>query len=250
MKNIFSGELKYINPKLLVSEDKDDKIENFFITLGLVFNDLKGLILFEKLVIDNFEKPQEDKATSHLGNYGGVMAQIHRLFASAIHEFFEFLNENEEILSKNEFKEIMNKLPVEDKSLWEGLFAAAAGNLYKLTDFLKTLLRIRNNLGFHYYDSGKNLRRGYVSFFNRKKNCKNEFAYYSIGETVEVTRFFFSDAAADEAVQLVAGKEEKGEANDPLEQYRNQLTYTINVLNLAIISIFRKYLQSRRNGQC
>lgn len=247
MRDVFRGELKHINPKLLVSGDKEDKIEDFFITLGLVFNDLKGLSLFEKLLVDNFEKPRRNETTSHAGNYGGVLAQIHRLFASVIHEFFEFLNENKEILINNEFNEILNKLPIEDKNLWKGLFAAAAGDLSKLTDFLKALLRIRNNLGFHYYDSGKNLRRGYKSFFNRKKNSKNEFAYYSIGETVEATRFFFSDAAADETVQLVAGKEEKEEENNSLEQYRSQLTYTINVLNLAIASIFKKYLKLKRN---
>ena len=227
--------------------EKYDKIEDFFITLGLFFNDLKGLILFENLLVDNFEKPSEEEATSHAGNYGGVLAQIHRLFASAIHEFFEFLNKNKEILLMDEFKEILNKLPKEDKSLWEGLFAAATGDLSKLTDFLKALLRIRNNLGFHYYDSGKNLRRGYKSFFSRERTNKNQFAYYSIGETVEATRFFFSDAAADEATQLVAGKEEKSEVNESLKQYRTQLAYTIDVLNLAIINIFKKYLQSRRN---
>lgn len=248
MKEKFKGDLKYIDSKLLVKEDKkEDKVEDFFITLGIFFNDLKGYILFIKLLEDRYEKPEKDEVTVHAGNFGGVMAQIHKLVASTIYEFFQFLKENQELLSDSEFNEILGKLSKPDKDLWDGLFAAARNDLADLSDFFQTLLMIRNNLGFHYYQSGKTLRRGYKSFFNRRRNGKNDFAYYSIGKTVEATRFFFSDAAADEAAQLVAGKEEEGEENDFLKKYREQLLHTINVLNLAIINIFKKYIQSKRN---
>ncbi len=247
MKKKFKGELKHIYPELLVSKEKDNKIENFFITLGLVFNDLKGFLLFINLLEENYEKPDKDEPTIHTGNYGGVLVQTNRLIVSTIHEFFNFLEKNQDILSEGEFKEILNKLPKEDKNIWNGLFAAARGDLSNVTDFLKSILKIRHNIGFHYYQSGKILRDGYKSFFNRKERGVNRFAYYSIGDAVKTTRFFFSDAAAEEVMQLVAGKEEGGEENELSEKYKKQLEDTINVLFPVIVSIFNKYLQYKRN---
>ena len=51
MTKQFKGELKWINPQLLISEKNHDKIESFFLGLGVIFNDLKGLILFERMLI-------------------------------------------------------------------------------------------------------------------------------------------------------------------------------------------------------
>ena len=247
MKNKFKGELKRIDPKFLVSNSKEDKVEDFFITLGLVFNDLKGFMLFIKLLEDNYEKPDNDAATVHAGNFGGILVQIDRFVISSIFEFFKFLEENKDLFSRSEFGEILDKLSKENKNLWQGLFAASRGDLSGLSDFFKTLLRVRNNIGYHYYEAGKNLRRGYRSFFSRNKNSRNEEAFYSIGENVEKTRFYFSDAAAAEFIQLAAGKKDSEEENELLKKFRTQLGYTINVLNLAIANILDKYIKSKRN---
>lgn len=247
MKIKFKGKLKHINPELLVGKENDNEIENFFITLGLIFNDLKGFLIFINLLEENYEKPDKDESTAHAGNYGGVLVQINRLITSTIHEFFYFLDKNQDILSENEFEEILNKLPKEDKNIWNGLFAATRGDLSNVTDFLKSILKIRHNVGFHYYQSGKILRDGYKSFFDRKERGANKFAYYSIGNDIKTTRFFFSDAAAEEVAQLMAGKEKGGEKNELLEKYTKQLIETINILFPAIVSIFNKYLQLKRN---
>lgn len=247
MKKYFNGDLKYIDSERLVSDEKEDLVENFFITLGLFFNDLKGFFLFHGLLENKYEKPKQDEVTVHAGNYSGVLVQINKLITSAIHEFFNFLEKNQDILDNAEFNEILDKLPKQDKELWIGLFAAARGDIENVSDFLKAILKIRNNVGFHYCQSGKLLRNGYKSFFDRKKRSRNKFAYYAIGETIETTRFFFSDAAVEEAMQLSAGKKLGEESNESLDKYTKQFIETINILFPVIVRIFDKYVKLKRN---
>jgi len=246
----FGGELKWINPNFLVTENNVNRIESFFIGLGLVFNDLKGLILFEKLLIENYEKP-DSKATIHTGNYGGMLVQLQRLMASTINEFFSFLKESDDVISSNEFINILNKIPKSDKQSWDTIVAAAHGKLPSAESLLKAILFIRSNIVSHYDHSGKILRRGFISFFfsEEKKDFKNEYAYYSIGKDIESTRFCFSDAAAEESLYIAAGKKFKKNSTGDIsaEKYRQGIRETIIIMNSTITILLGAYIKSRRN---
>jgi len=212
MPKKFKGELNWIDPDKLVTEDKYNEVEGFFLSLGLVYNDLKGLIFFEKLLIDTYERPKDDEVTPHAGNYGGVIVQIEKLIASTINEFFILLKKNTDVFTDREFKQIFRSLAKTDQQLLKGMIAASCGKLPRVESLLTSILQIRNNFGYHYYQSCKALRNGYISrYFGKIKDNKNEFAYYSLGDTLEVTRFYFSDAAAQEALFIAAGKDPKKE---------------------------------------
>src|SRR3990167_2660843 len=94
----FKGELKHIEPYRLIKEDKDDPFARFFLVLAVVFNDLKGLNLFSKLINDTYKKEEPGEVSVHVGELGGIFTQINKLFIGNIREFFEFLKENEKIL--------------------------------------------------------------------------------------------------------------------------------------------------------
>lgn len=53
-------------------------------------------------------------------------------------------------------------------------------------------MRIRHNVGYHYF-SIKNFSDGFELYKNRQKNKAK--IYCSLGETMDGTRFYFSDAA-------------------------------------------------------
>lgn len=246
----FIGELEHISPKLLITEKEYNRVESFFLGLGVVFNDLKGIILFEKMLIDYYEKPQDNEITSHAGNYGGVYIQIQKLIASTINEFFAFLRKNSDLLNTNEFKEIFKKLNKEERVLWEGMIAASRNKFSRVTDFMKTIAQIRSNVAFHYDHSGKILRSAYISyFFGKTHDGRNKHAYYSIGDSIENTRFYFSDAAVEESLYIAAGKKlkESHVGNTSLEKYRQQTRETIEVMSAVISSILKKYIKLRRN---
>jgi len=250
MMERFKGELNWINPDKLITKNGYDKTECFFIGLGVVFNDLKGLILFEKMLIENYEKPQNGEVTSHVGNYSGTMVQIKKLIASTINEFFIFLKKNSDVFSESEFKQVFNRLCRSDRQLWEAMVAAAHGKLSTVTDLLNSIVQIRNNITYHYYQSGKALRNGYISrFFGKVKDDRNKFAYYSIGDTLETTRFYFSDVAVEESLYMAAGKKPRESivGDVSLAKYHEQVKETIKVMNTTIASLLKNYIQSRRN---
>ncbi len=250
MSNKFRGELSWINPNLLITENKHNKTESFFLGLGVVFNDLKGLILFEKMLIDNYEKPKNCEVSVNAGNYYGIIVQIDKLIASIINEFFIFLKKNADVLAGSELKEVLNRIATSDKQFWNAMVAAAYGKLPKAEDLLRAIMQIRSNFTFHYDHSGKVLKNGYISrFFGKAQDIGKEFAYYSIGDSIENTRFYFSDAAVQESLYIAAGKKPKeisiGDAS--VEKFRSQIRETVNVMSATIVSLLKNYIQLRRD---
>ncbi len=250
MSNKFRGELNWISPNLLITENKHDKTESFFLGLGVVFNDLKGFILFEKMLIDNYARPKDHEVSVNAGNYYGIRVQIDKLIASTINEFFIFLKKNTDILSGSEFEEVLNRIATSDKQFWNALVAAAHGRLPKVDDLLRAIVLIRSNFTFHYDHSGKILKNGYISrFFGKAQDPGKEFAYYSMGDSIENTRFYFSDAAVQESLHIAAGKKPKetsiGDAS--VEKFRSQIRETVNVISATIASLLKNYIQLRRN---
>ena len=84
-KQKFKGELKHIEPYRLIEENKNDPIANFFLVLAVVYNDLKGIILFEKLIFDMYEPVlSTDKPSVHASEYGGIFTQTRKIFISCL----------------------------------------------------------------------------------------------------------------------------------------------------------------------
>ena len=204
MKKRFESELRWIDPCLLINKENNDKLGSFFLALGVIFNDLKGAIILEKILTESYEQPTDDEVTAHAGDYGGIMIQTQKLIASIISEFFVFLKKNNDIFVTPEFNAIFKRLGKSDQNLWEQMIEGANGKFFNASELLKSIVQIRSNIAFHYDHSGKILLSGYKSrFFSDVKEGRNEKAYYSLGETIELTRFYFSDAAAEESMHIM-----------------------------------------------
>ena len=68
---------------------------------------------------------------------------------------------------------------------------------------LQLLLRIRNDLAFHY--SPKVLPRAYQATFADPTQRYRDRAVLSDGESMEATRFYFADAAMEEGLRVATG---------------------------------------------
>lgn len=247
MQDRFEGDLSWIDPNFIIIKNENSNIDGFFIALGSIFNDMQGLILFEKLLSDKYEKPNPAEVTAHAGYYSGVMVQIQKLMVCTIHEFFIFLKNNPSVYESAEFKIILERLSKSNQKLWDFILAAAEDRAPSTTELLKSILKIRNNIGFHY--SGKTLRSGYLSrFFGNTKDEKNKLAYYSVGPDFRSTRFYFSDAATEEALYNMGGKKigESSIGNISLEKYKGQVIEAIELITNIISILLKNYIQSRR----
>jgi len=251
MAKRFAGELEDIDPSRLITEGRFDRMESFFLGLGLIFNDFKGLILFEELVIDSYDKPKPSDLDDHSGNYAGVMVQIHRLFAGVVSGFFEFVQKNEKVYNTPEFKEILSKVSSGVKHQWESLKAAAFEEWGEAEKLLSTSSAIRNHVAFHVDPSGQGLREGYIShFFGNTKHGRSAKAFYSaVTGNKPLSRFYFSDAAAEEALRLAAGKESKDdiETDTEFKSYQRQVVEAVQIISDTALSLVKAYIQYRRN---
>ncbi len=242
-KQKFAGELKHIEANRIIKENKNDSIDNFFLVLAVVYNDLKGMVLFEKLVFDTYEPvSMNDEISFHMGEYGGIFTQTRKIFISYLREFFEFLKENEQILSSTEFKGVLSKTNKDITIRWNNLVDIALNKSKDTSDFTNYLVRVRNNVASHYYQSGKELRKAFCNiFFKKEKVEQNKLAYYAIGENMEKTRFFYADAAVQEYLRSTINDTEKGFE----VKYKTELSAIIDNMNWTILRLLKAYLKNR-----
>jgi len=241
-KNEFKGNLQEINPSLIVSETTKKPIESFFLVLSVMYNDLKGLILFKKSITDNYRPSNRNELSSHSGELGGVIVQIDRLIIGNIHEFLKYIEENEEIVSSDEFKLVLEKTNSTIKSMWKDIIDVVFGNNDPVSEFKKGIVRIRSNAVFHYSD--KELRKAFINiFFKRQKIAHNEKAFYSIGESMEETRFYYADATVEEYLRMMANEDEKDLQPKSVEGYSPELLDIVKKMNFSIMGLLKAYLK-------
>lgn len=240
---MFEGRLKNIVPERLIDINNQDDFEDFFLTFGLFYNDLKN-ISFHILQVENAFKDLDKKDFTprpNFGEYTGIKNHLDRLLAAMVYEFFEFIKENMKTIEDERFKMIYETLNRDLKDKWDLIKKIAShSSTNDDSDFSKILMLIRNNVAFHYFQSAKNLRKGYSKyFFEDEKNGLNERAYYSVGETMEDTRFFFSDAAVTNFIMIEVTK--KMEYN----KYIGKLSSVIKDLNFTIMALLKTYISGR-----
>ncbi len=235
----FKGTLKSIPPEHFFN-GSEDELDNFFLVLSLIYNDIKGIVLFNQLINDNYEKPEVGVNDVHTGEHGGIHTQIYRLSVGYINEFLIFLKKNEKIINSTAFKKMEVKLPSAVRKEWSIILKTAFNPDKKSDSFLSKIARVRSNVVSHYDESRKELRSAFSKFFSTKpKTFANENAYYSIGGTMESTRFYYSDAAVQEYIA------EQLKVHDSAENYLLQAIKLMGKMNQVITSLMAIYLSKK-----
>ncbi|MHB1313620.1 MAG: hypothetical protein ACYC3L_16500 [Gemmatimonadaceae bacterium] len=162
----------------------------------MVFNDLKGLLLFHEELKDL--KPTTPEVSARAGQWIGLEMQLHRYILALIHELLRLLREYECDAKGPQIGTWLRKGPKSVRKQWSGLLGVALGGRGSGDQqFLKTLVQIRNNAVSHYYQP-KLLVRGFrAHFYDTPRAAANEHAYVSLGKNMEHTRFYFADAAIE-----------------------------------------------------
>jgi hypothetical protein len=115
-KEKFKGRLRSKNPKSLIKKDGKSDLDVFFLALALIYNDMKGITLFQVLLNERFE-PSGPKIDPHNGEFGGLNIHIIRIFSGLIEEFLNFLEKNNEVVESKFFIDLLDGLPVESKKI-------------------------------------------------------------------------------------------------------------------------------------
>ncbi len=237
----FTGELKSIKPERLIKKDEKDQVADFFLVLGAFYNDLKNLSFFLKEANELFDSIEDKNVpTVPLGEMAGIRTYVNRLLASTVHELLTFIEASKEnVFLASDFLLVYEELSITQKERWDTVVKIATRETMEDgSNLSKVLMFIRNKVSFHY--DPKIMRAGFIDwFFNDPKSPSNERAYYSIGESMRGTKFFYSEAAADRAMRSQIEKGVK------LEEYVGKFEGIIEDLNFLIMDMMKIYLQRR-----
>lgn len=232
------GELKSTNPKNLIDPSIQNDLDDFFLVLALVFNDLKGLILLDSTFREVYETLLNNEVSVHSGEYNGIRIQIHRLLIGQVSEFFVFLGKNTTLINSLAFKLILKKITQEDIKSWTNLVSVNT-KLKNDDSFFSKLARIRNNLAFHYNSDSKEIAKSFKKkFFEEEKNPGNLKAYFSLGNNMETTRFDYCDALINSYLVEHLKTNSSG-----TENYQEILLKSITEMSSTINQLLRAYFK-------
>lgn len=225
--------------KQITESAEEDKYGGYLLTLAVIFNDLKGLILLHDTIIEVYKAPTSiTEISEHRGELEGLKIQLLTLLLSSLYEVFEFLEKSRDIYSTERIQKIIKETSSDTQIVWEMLNRIACNDAIeddKFKSFLELkdlLFRIRNNIGFH-YQTRKSLLGGYRKFFFGDLKITKEaraWAYKSMmGTAVMESRYFYADAAL-QGYYMDIFKDEKLAQERVDEAFRllNYISYTIN----------------------
>lgn len=225
-----------VAPETIAKRTGTDRHEQLFLALALAYNDLKDIHWFltalkEGELVYRDITPQRAQLvgmTYHGARFAiGVMCEVLRL----LHKF--------EVEVRGEYVgRLVRRLSAQKRRAWGSVVAVALGDVGDVGDersgLFNSLKRIRDQTAFHYHQP-KTLLQGYQRhFFENEKSVENDAAYYSDGNSMEETRFYFADVAARENLLRHDNKDAAMELG--------------REMNVAVKHVIIEYIRDRERG--
>ncbi len=246
MKKEFSaGKLIKVDKKNILNFiNKNEDNRNIFIymyVLGRMFNDISFLIREYKLLLDEYREPlQNEMGTNHFGIFHGIFLQLNIRLIGILNEISLFLKNNDtKKVSKIVRDNYINNALLKD--IDDNYIRISIKNFLKDGTFLdeeseENFARIRNNIGFHYLNSG-----GSYKHFSRKikkvlENEKVDFLFFNElgGENINsYNRIFYSDLV--DTFYLDDYLEKTKEPYRLLNKIIQPIAYILDILNKKIL---------------
>jgi len=227
--------LETFDPAAFEGDEKvPQKLCNLVLALAVIYNDCKNIIYAAHL-----HKESKPTGTHELnsvwGAWSGINWHLFRLMISAVHELFGLIKDNEDVLTHEFIVKVVKQLPPSSRKSWESLTTAARGATAK-DEFGHMLLRIRNQIVFHYDPKG--IIAGYKREFLSSIRTQDR-AYISRGLSMDTSRFYFADAAVQGYFQEIVGTGEIG-------QLSAKILTVVDLLNSALLNLVDRFIQQRR----
>lgn len=171
--------------------------DGFILSIAFGYNEIKDLIwLIQQL--QRFPSSDRDQDPRD-GQVLGMRLNTTRQAIRILHEIIVAIEKahKDRALDDLTLKEALAAVSGTTRRAWQDLLDIALGKGDEATR--QFALLVRNTLAAHY--DWKSLLRGYHQCFYEQPREPHGVAYASIGNTMQQTRFFFADAAAQVAVR-------------------------------------------------
>jgi hypothetical protein len=216
--------LQAVDPDLLISGD--DEVDGFVLALALAHNDIKA-IHWSYVQLKKHRPPDLTEISPDLGEFNGMQVQIARWLIALTHEVIRLIARAKErkVLHRRTVKNAVGSIAAPYQRLWKELVAVStrpSGPALVLRPYLRSL---RNDAVFHYAYPDE-LMKGYRAVFTTDpKTTYNQHAYLSVGPTLQQTRFFFADTAAQ---RLYSGTEDLNRLFEQAQDFIGDLHHTLS----------------------
>lgn len=195
------ADLETFDHRAFVAEDKPtQQCCDFVLALALAFNDIKGLLLGDHLLIGQVPADRVTP-TRELGAFAGSHLHFIRVLLGVVRELL-FLVKNERAARDHPlFQTVIKKLPKATRQAWAKVITASDAEASSDAD-IRFLVTARNTVSYHY--GSKAIGRGYRRAF---KDTDQQI-FVSRGPNISATRFYFADRAAESYLQLEFGDQD------------------------------------------
>jgi hypothetical protein len=227
------GKLQDFAPSILTGGPRS--ADSFVLLLALVYNDLRELLWIVDRV--NAGEPSKIDISTETGDWQGAIVWTKRVVTSSLNELLVAVKHATKIIESMDFERTIVGLSAAEQQAWRDIVDVALERRARASEIRTFFDRVRNRAGFH-YDRAQ-LWNGYTRHFHElPPNQFNTRGYLSIGPTIAATRFYFADAAAQQALDLF----------DPKGDLWPMVNAVIRRVNLALRAIVAEHLRRRHEA--
>lgn len=201
---VILGKPKRIDPEVFFSNEDEEALDSFIISIAAWFNDLKS---YQMHAIQAEEKAKKYKLAIESGQEISKELEMEarlcyshithaaRLMASHLVELFDLIDKNINTLKHPTFLIAANNIPADRQQYLSMILRCATGDLPNGTysdhfkELKKIFVKVRSNGTYHYYNL-RHSKKGYQHFF---KDCEGNEPYMCLADSPGGTRFFFAD---------------------------------------------------------
>jgi hypothetical protein len=226
--------LETFDPAAFQGNDQvPQEVCSLVLTLALIYNDCKD-VMYAITALSASHPEQPFPRTRVLGAVAGVRFHVLRAIVGVVHELFELIRANREQIEHRSFVSLLQQLRPGARDAWQALAAVALGGTP--SDGLgKRLLLLRNKVSFHY--DPKPIFIGYSHHFLGLEKIEDR-AFVSRGASMQESRFYFADAAAEGYLHSLVGR-------DQTLEMLNEVASTVGQVNVALFTIVDAFIQRR-----
>ena len=206
---------------------------NLVLSLALVYNDCKDVIYSHILLGESRPSPPA-RRNRPWGAWLGVDFHIFRLLVGLLHELFDLIRDNQEVLQHPFLESVVKQLSRPAREGWNAVIAVASGAT-PADPLGRSLLLIRNKVSSHY--DPRAIVAGYRHHFLGSGKLDDR-AFISRGNSMKHTRFYFADAAATGYLRSIVGK-------DQSQEIMANVAELLRPVNFALMGIVEAFIQRR-----
>lgn len=226
--------LQTFDPAAFAGDEKvPQSLCNLVLALALIYNDCKNTA-YAALLLKDCKPAGKPEINAVWGTWAGTEWHLFRLMISAVHELFILIQDHQEVLNHEFLVKAVKQLHPASRKSWESLTAASSGATPK-DDFGRMLLRIRNQMVFHYDPKG--IFGGFKRQFLVPTRLQDR-AFISRGLSMGASRFYFADAAVEGYFREIVGKGE-------VDQLSIKIRDVVDSLNFALLGLVDRFIQQR-----